>query len=319
MGNKQVIAVGGARSAEQEKAPRIVNVGGQDYDVGAVLDPLDALGAALMTIKKNPFNPAALSSAQNASKALRAIQLPPALRSSWGPVVKQAGALATAARTAIGLRVRMSAELSKQPTQALPVNLVIANTVTSSPFIISSPYLGSGGGTQNGIWTVTDIDTGALTGLRGMLFTSLIFAGHDYVSAATTAATINYGAGVGKASVLGWPFEMFAADKYPVNSKRFRPWNVMGVAPIMRETGTIGMTVYNGTGSTFTGTVTFYVQASLCGSPFKSEDIVRTFVQPSKKLKSALALQLFSGSKFRNAFGQSASGLDDLEGMLDFD
>lgn len=208
-------------------------------------------------------------------------------------MARNAQGYAEAARQAIKLRMAMGNELMKLPTQTIPLTVTaLAAGSSIGPFVVQNPYIGSGGAVSNsqGIWAITGCESGALINNGGMLTTSAIFAGHDYVAASLGGIQ---GTNPASAVTQGWGWYIWASDKRNRPHTTFSPWNLQGAAgivgSIMRETGTASFTFYNNGSQPFSGVFHVHVKASLCGSPFKGSEteVAKQFVPWHQQMAAA--------------------------------
>ncbi len=217
----------------------------------------------------------------------------PIARNLSAVMARNAQGYAEAARQAIKLRMSMGNELMKLPTQTIPLTVTaLAAGASIGPFVVQNPYIGSGGAVANsqGIWAITGCESGALINTGGMLTTSAIFAGHDYVNASLGGIQ---GTNPAAAVTQGWGWYIWASDKRARPHTTFSPWNLQGAAgivgSIMRETGTASFTFYNNGTQPFSGVFHVHVKASLCGSPFKASEteVAKQFVPWHQQMAAA--------------------------------
>ena len=79
------------------------------------------------------------------------------------------------------------------------------------------------------IWAITALESGPLMATSGLIITSAVFAGHDYVQASKSAIR-NWPGNTGRAGTDGWAFYNFASDKRERPHTTFSPWNLQGGA-----------------------------------------------------------------------------------------
>lgn len=291
--------------AVQQRSNTILNVGGQAYDLANVFEGIDLIGASAKLIQKSPYSTEPMKMIGRAQTLLVGAmqQMPQALVPVIHPLVKAAsGPMLEAAKEAVRLRMQAAHTLMKNPTQSIPLTLLPVATFaigSTATFTIQNPYQGSGGGVYNtnALWAITGLESGALVNTGGLIITSAIFAGHDYVQASLNGIQTVTGTGNATGTNRGWDFSIFASDKRYRDHTIFSPWNLQGaggiIGSIMRETGQVKLSLTNVGNSTFAGgAFHVHVKASLCGSPFQPDHVQKMYVPWAHQLESAHQLSM---------------------------
>jgi len=317
----EIMKVGEYKPPQQQVI--VAGTDGRQYDIAPILGGLQLMVDAEKKAKQSPGSPEALKmlakSEQILVGALR--QLPPGLHPVLGPMVQAAsGPVLEAAKEAVRLRMRSQNELMKHPTQSIPLTLDSATAPgtfvagATATFVIQNPYIGSGGAMTNaqGIWAITGLESGALANVSGLLVTKAVFAGHDYVAASLNGIQSTSGTGASSTAggPQGWDFCIWASDKRTRDHTVFSPWNIQGssniIGSIMRETGTVTLSLTNLNNTTFQGgSFHVHVKASLCGSPFTAENVNKMFVPFNLQHNAAVKM----ASAMPSAFAALHSGL----------
>lgn len=315
---QNIVKVGAASAAAQRSTnDDFIELGGTTYDISDVNLAIAKVGEGLKILGKNPYSTLPMQRIKEARTLLvGALQSMPApLARIVRPLAAAAaGPMMEAANEAVRLRMQSAHSLMKHPTQTIPLTLDAASGTfganATASFTVQNPYQGSGGAVYNtnGIWAITGLESGALANIGGLLITSAVFAGHDYVEAALNGIADQSAAGSsGAAAVGGWDFSIFASDKRYRDHTVFSPWNLQGaggiIGSIMRETGQVKFKFLNVGNTTFAGgAFHVHVKASLCGSPFQPDHVQKMFVPWRDQLVRAQQLSQDMPNRFRQAF-----------------
>jgi hypothetical protein len=309
----------------------------EEVNLTPIIGAFKDLNTAMQISAHNAYDPRAQQAILRARRTLEVVRRSPPPNQAWvgavvEPFAQALNLMVPAVREGLRIRVEMAERMLSQPTIAIPLNFDLAPGQESTSIENKNPYLGSGPANyDNALWAITAIETPPSFVLGGgccspgpnVLITELTFAGHDYVRAGLQGVT-NWPGNTGRlAGNQGYPIWMFSADKTYRRATAFRPWNLSGaegiVGAVMRETGSINIRVRNANAQPcaecpFLDSIIIHCAASLCGMPWKKENLAKMYYPLAMQAQVALSLGSFQARALGKQF--DASLIPQLTQML---